>query len=159
MVRDLTIRQTPTPQPLRRSTAPPPLNDQERTQTVPHQQTTRRRITWVAEEAQGSQGFLGPFGGPSTVEPQPTHIGHVGVETVVAPVVTNTVAPAMGLLMGPVAAAKAKNLVQPTFQGNWTDFAVKFPMYLKQLSAGTGQLPDETKLILLSQCLDAGGKM
>jgi hypothetical protein len=64
----------------------------------------------------------------------------------------------VGALFGPVAAALAKDLVKPELRGNFHDFALKFPLYLQQLSAGQ-PLTDEVKLILLSSCLDQGGQL
>ena len=67
--------------------------------------------------------------------------------------------PSMGMLLGPIGAALAKDLVKPELKGNFHDFAVKFPLYLQQLSAGQGPLPDEVKLTLLGSSLDLGGQL
>ena len=62
---------------------------------------------------------------------------------------------ALGLMMGPAAAAVAKDLVKPqlTTSGNWAEFSARFPLYLRQLSAGQGELPDEFKLSILEGCI------
>jgi hypothetical protein len=67
-------------------------------------------------------------------------------------------APAHGLLFGPVAAALAKDLVKPELRGNFHDFSLKFPLYLQQLSAGQ-VITDEVKLVLLGSCLDQGAQL
>ena len=83
-----------------------------------------------------------------------SHPWSPGVQTQVAPVLTSP-APSLGVLLGPVGAALAKDLVKPELRGNFHDFAVKFPIYLSELSAGQGPLSDEVKLALLSSSLDS----
>lgn len=63
-----------------------------------------------------------------------------------------------GMLLGPIGAALAKEVVKPELRGNFHDFAVKFPLYLQQLSAGQ-VLSDELRLTLLESSLDKAAQV
>ena len=60
--------------------------------------------------------------------------------------------------LGPVGALLAKDLVKPEFRGNWHDFAVKFNLFLQNVSLAQN-LTEEVKLMLLAGSLDQGSQL
>ena len=76
-----------------------------------------------------------------------------------APVGLNAPPAVSPLIMGPMGAALSQNLVMPTFSGrNFPDFATKWGLYMMQVGAGQGVIPEDMKLSLLYQALDEGSK-
>jgi hypothetical protein len=112
-------------------------------------------FSWAPDGGFSGAGpeFAVNFGaGPREMWVRPIHVQQPGM-TSPPPMVQP-----IGTLFGPVAAALAKDLVKPELRGNFHDFALKFPLYIQQLSAGQ-PLTDEVKLILLSSCLDQGAQL
>ena len=112
-------------------------------------------FSWAPDFTSGTSAeFGGPLGaGPQEAWVRPIQVQQPGMASLV-PMVQP-----MGTLYGPVAAAVVKNLVQPEFRGdNFHDFAIKFPLYVQQISIGQA-LSDDLKLQLLSPCLNQGAQL
>ena len=131
--------------------ATPPTIDSPRQRAMPNSDL----FAWASEFDQppSNLGFGGSTGGgPGEAWVRPVQAQPIGLPS------PFSMAQSPGILFGPVAAALAKDLVKPELRGNFYDFALKFPLYIQQLSAGQA-LTDEVKLILLSSCLDPGAQL
>jgi hypothetical protein len=110
-------------------------------------------FSWAPDHPVLSTGM--DFGGQGSTETmvRPVQAYPSGMAPLI-PMIQST-----GGLYGPVAAAVVKNLVQPEFRGdNFHEFAIKFPLYVQQISVGQ-VLNDDLKLQLLSPCLNQGAQL